>query len=187
MKYNAYSIKSIFLIRLDIDYLSRKPISLPVHWSRIRNSNNSDLTIFTDSQTNDLLQSYYEREHMWPHLWPKALDAEIFKTLTVGEGENADDQEEGDDQDETHPQVIVMVSIISATETCGHALKKPAYTQPIFLFLLHHSFTILCSYTHQKMQSDSIREEILVITQQNKTFWNINVFPIDDAAERVWN
>lgn len=34
--------------------------------------------------------------------------------LTVGKRQNTDDKEEGDDQDEPHPEVTVTVSIISA-------------------------------------------------------------------------
>jgi hypothetical protein len=33
--------------------------------------------------------------------------------LTVREGQNTDDQEEGEDQDEAHPQVGVFVCLIS--------------------------------------------------------------------------
>lgn len=69
-------------------------------------------------------------------------------TLTVWEGKNADDQEKRDDQDETHPQVIVRVSIISAMETCGHTLKYTPHKQTIFLFLFHQ-FHIL-SHTSKK-------------------------------------
>lgn len=121
-----------------------------------------------------------------------------FRTLTVWEGENADDQEEGDDQDETHPKVIVRVSIISATETCGHMWKKATYTQPIFLFLFHHSFTILYTYTHththqKKMQSDASHtsQRINACDYRKIGSWHFeninNLFPIDDAAIRVWN
>ncbi len=124
-----------------------------------------------------------------------------FRTLTVGEGENTDDQEEGDDQDETHPQVIVRVSIISATETCGHTLKKPAYTQPIFLFLFHHSFTILYTYTHTHTHTPEDAVRRITHQSENECLWlhnrkigsswhfvNINnLFPIDNAAIRVWN
>ncbi len=35
MKYNVHNITSFFLIRLDIDYLSLKPLSLPIRRSRI--------------------------------------------------------------------------------------------------------------------------------------------------------
>lgn len=39
---------------------------------------------------------------------------ELCCALTIGECQNTDDQEEGDDQDEPHPDIIVRISIISA-------------------------------------------------------------------------
>lgn len=37
-----------------------------------------------------------------------------FFVLTVWKSQNTDDEEEGDDQDEPHPEVTVRVSIVSA-------------------------------------------------------------------------
>ena len=46
------------------------------------------------------------------------LNAERFhmipSVLTVGKGQDADDQEEGDDEDHPHPDVTIRVSIVSA-------------------------------------------------------------------------
>lgn len=43
--------------------------------------------------------------------------------LTVWKGQNTDDEEEGNDQDESHPQVTVRVSIVSENKGRLEAVK----------------------------------------------------------------
>lgn len=43
--------------------------------------------------------------------------------LTVWKGQNTDDEEEGDDQDEPHPEVTVRVSVVSENKGRHETVK----------------------------------------------------------------
>lgn len=47
----------------------------------------------------------------------------LFFVLTVWKGQNTDDEEEGDNQDEPHPEVTVRVSIVSENKGRFESVK----------------------------------------------------------------